>query len=217
MEPFDTLEACACPLPIANLDTDQLLPARFLKRPRGEGYGDCLLSDLRRDAARNLDDPRFAGARILVAGANFGCGSSREAAVYAVVDCGFRAVVAESFGPIFQGNAVKNGLLPAALPATVVQALLDSVEAGPDQLLRIDLAARTVTIRGQGPHRFEIDPFHRRCLLEGLDDIDLTLAHANAIAAHERALAASRPWVLAAVETTETARDMGSADGQRRP
>jgi 3-isopropylmalate/(R)-2-methylmalate dehydratase small subunit len=196
MKPFGSLEARACPLPGAQFDTDQLLPARFMKRPRSEGYGRFLLRDLRAAGARNQDDPRFAGAAILVAAANFGAGSSREAAVYALVDFGFRAVIAPSFGPIFHNNAIKNGLLPLALPANVVQPLLAQVASHPAQILRIDLERQQAQLGDGGQHRFEIDPFHRRCLLEGLDDIDLTLAHEGAIAAYERDLETRRPWAL---------------------
>jgi 3-isopropylmalate/(R)-2-methylmalate dehydratase small subunit len=198
MEPFRTLEARACPLPIANLDTDQLIPARFMKRPRGAGYGTFLLQDLRDDGARHLDDPRFAGARILVAGPNFGCGSSREAAVYALADFGFRAVIAASFGPIFRNNAIKNGLLPLALPDDVVQTLLARIEGDPGQLLRIDLGHQSADLGHGIVHPFEIDPFDRRCLLEGLDEIDLTLAHGDAIAAYEQNLRGERSWTLPA-------------------
>ncbi|MEM7021772.1 MAG: 3-isopropylmalate dehydratase small subunit [Pseudomonadota bacterium] len=196
MEPLSRIEARACPLPIAHLDTDQLIPARFMKRPRSEGYGQFLLKDLRASRAANLDDPRFAGAEILVAGPNAGCGSSREAAVYAVVDFGFRAVIAPSFGPIFHGNAVKNGLLPLALPKEVVEALLARIEADPTRMVRIDLEQQTIDLGDGAARPFEVDPFDRHCLLHGLDHIDLTLEHAKMIDAHERDLRASRPWTL---------------------
>ncbi|MDF2232378.1 3-isopropylmalate dehydratase small subunit [Albimonas sp. CAU 1670] len=195
MTPFTTLTAPACPLPLSNVDTDQLIPARFMSRPRSEGYGDFLLHDLRRDEAGALD-PAFPlnahpGARALVARRNFGCGSSREAAVYALVDFGFACVIAPSFGDIFASNAVNNGLVPATVSEAEAEALLAAAAAGAE--LTVDLEAQQ--IRGAGdPIAFAIDPVWRTKLLNGWDDVDLTLSRAAEIAAFARADAAARPW-----------------------
>ena len=200
MTPFGTLSAGVIPLRLANVDTDQLLPGRFLRKPRSDGYDRYLFHDIRRDpdgALRPdfpLNDPRRAGATILVADRNFGGGSSREGAVYALVDAGIRAVIAPSFGDIFHSNAVKNGLLPIRLPIEVVERIWAIAEADPSAPLTIDLAAQTVRPANGEPVGFEIDSFLKSCLLQGTDDIDLTLAHADAIAAHERADRAARPW-----------------------
>ncbi|SFI61460.1 3-isopropylmalate dehydratase small subunit [Albimonas pacifica] len=195
MQPFVELTAPACPLPLSNVDTDQLIPARFMSRPRAEGYGDFLLHDLRREAGGALD-PDFPlnahpGAKILVARRNFGCGSSREAAVYALADFGFACVIAPSFGDIFASNAVNNGVLPATVEEAEAETLLAAVGAGAE--LTVDLAAQE--IRGAGPAlRFTVDPVWRTKLLNGWDDVDLTLSHAEAIAAFATADAAARPW-----------------------
>jgi 3-isopropylmalate/(R)-2-methylmalate dehydratase small subunit len=198
MRPFTVLAAPACPLPLANVDTDQLIPARFMKRPRAEGYGGFLLHDLRFDEAgavrsdSPIDDPRRAGAQILVARRNFGSGSSREAAVYALVDAGFRCVLAPSFGDIFASNAVNNGLLPARLPEAAIEALLDRLAAAPGEIT-VDLEACTVAA-GATALPFAIDPVWRTKLLNGWNDLDLTLSHAEAIAAFAAADAVRRPW-----------------------
>lgn len=198
MEPFRRLEGVACPLPLASVDTDQLIPARFMKTPRAEGYGRFLLHDLRFAAdgaptgALALDDPARAGASILVARRNFGAGSSREAAVYALVDAGFRCVIAPSFGDIFAGNAVNNGLLPATVTEEDAERLLVALGAGLDHLA-VDLEAQTITEAGE-PIRFEIDPVFREKLLNGWDDLDLTLARKDEIAAFAAADAERRPW-----------------------
>lgn len=198
MQPFTTLTAPACPLPLANVDTDQLIPARFMKRPRSEGYGRFLLHDLRfaEDGTARpdspLDRPERAGAQVLVARRNFGSGSSREAAVYALVDAGFRCVLAPSFGDIFASNAVKNGLLPARLEEREIEQLLAWLEQGGRELT-VDLEACAVRA---GNHRFgfAIDPVWRTKLLNGWNDLDLTLSHAEAIAAFAEADARRRPW-----------------------
>lgn len=200
MTPFDTLTAPAVPLRLANVDTDQLLPGRFLRKPRSDGYDNYLFHDVRRgpDGAPRpdfpLNDPSWAGAPILVADRNFGGGSSREGAVYALVDAGIRAVIAPSFGDIFYSNAIKNGLLPVRLPIAAVERLWAIAEADPAAPLTIDLAAQTVRPANGEPIGFEIDSFHKTCLLAGTDDIDLTLAHGDAIADFERADRADRQW-----------------------
>ncbi|WP_029031095.1 3-isopropylmalate dehydratase small subunit [Salinarimonas rosea] len=198
MEPFRRLEAIACPLPLASVDTDQIIPARFMKTPRSEGYGRFLLHDLRHDAegrptgALSLDDPTRAGARILVARRNFGAGSSREAAVYALVDYGIRCVIAPSFGDIFAANAANNGLLPAAVAEEDAERLLLALESGLAGLV-VDLEAERIEGAGEAI-AFSVDPVVRTKLLNGWDDLDLTLSRADAIAAFTAADAERRPW-----------------------
>lgn len=195
MEPFVTLTAPAVPLDIANIDTDQLLPARFLKKPRSAGYGNFLFHDERKPGFP-LDDPAYAGARVLVTDRNFGCGSSREGAVYALVDGGFRCVVAPSFGDIFAANAAKNGLLTIILPEDAAAALRRQLQEAPGAEVIVDLAAQTLTGPDGRALSFAIDPFKKECLVEGLDDVALTLRHQDAIDAFDRADAEARPWVV---------------------
>lgn len=213
MQPFAILTAPACPLPLANVDTDQLIPARFMKRPRSEGYGQFLLHDLRFGGDGSvrpdspIDRPHHAGAQVLVARRNFGNGSSREAAVYALVDAGFRCVLAPSFGDIFAGNAVNNGLLPARLDEAEIERLLGWLEQGGREIT-VDL--RDCAVRaGDQRFGFRIDPVWRTKLLNGWNDLDLTLSHGEAIAAFAAADAARRPW--AALPPVEV--DRLKADG----
>jgi 3-isopropylmalate/(R)-2-methylmalate dehydratase small subunit len=194
MEPFTRLDAVALPFRRANIDTDQIVPARFLQKPRSDDFGAYLFHDLRFDAQHRetpflLNQPPYRAARIAVAERNFGCGSSREHAVWALHDYGFRAAVAPSFGDIFAGNAIKNGFLPVALPEPVVASLLDQLEASPGARMAIDLASQTVTAPDGSTHPFAIDPFAKHCLLEGLDEIAYTLSQLPAIEAYERRLA----------------------------
>ena len=197
MERFTRLTAIACPLGLANVDTDQLIPARFMKRSRSEGYGGFLLHDLRfaEDGTAQQDfmlaDLRFAEAKILVAGRNFGTGSSREAAVYALWDYGIRCVIAESFGDIFAGNAVKNGLLLAEVSEAQVDALLAGLATNP--VLSVDLDALRIEQAGT-LFPFSIDPVRRLQLLNGWDDIDLTKRHQDDIARYRQARIATQPW-----------------------
>lgn len=195
MEPFVTLTAPAVPLDIANIDTDQLLPARFLKKPRSAGYGNFLLHDERKPGFP-LSDPAFAGARVMVTDRNFGCGSSREGAVYALVDGGFRCVVAPSFGDIFAANAAKNGLLTITLPEEVVANLRRQLQQSPGAAVTVDLPNQTLTGPDGEALSFAIDPFKKECLLEGLDDVALTLRYRDAIDAFDLADTEARPWVL---------------------
>jgi 3-isopropylmalate/(R)-2-methylmalate dehydratase small subunit len=203
MDKFTRLTATACPLMLPNVNTDQLLPARFLKWPRSRGLGTVLLRDLRFDADDTprsdflLNDPRWAGATILLAGRNFGGGSSREAAVYAVYDYGFRCVIAPSFGDIFAQNAVKNGLLTAALPEDAVAALGAAVTANPEQPITVDLEQQTVT-SGEHRYAFAIDPVSRNQLLNGWDDVDLTESYRDRISAFKTASRERRPWAAPA-------------------
>ncbi|KAA2236010.1 3-isopropylmalate dehydratase small subunit [Salinarimonas soli] len=198
MEPLRRLDrAVACPLPLANVDTDQIIPARFMKQPRQAGYGGFLLHDLRfgPDGAAlglSLDDPARAGAGVLVARRNFGGGSSREAAVYALVDFGVRCVVAPSFGDIFASNAVNNGLLPAVVSEADAERLIAALEGGLDRL-SVDLEACRIEGLPE-PVSFSVDPVWRTKLLNGWDDLDLTLSHADAIRAWAEADAERRRW-----------------------
>jgi 3-isopropylmalate/(R)-2-methylmalate dehydratase small subunit len=189
-EPFVRVSGKAVPLALANVDTDQIIPARFLKRPRDSRYATYAFHDLRFDehgAPRPdfvLNDPRFAGAEILVADRNFGVGSSREAAVYALAALGVRCVIAESFGDIFFSNALKNFLLPVQLPTAVVAELRALAETGAP--ITVDLDQQVVRA-GNRQHGFSIPPFARTCLLEGLDEIGITQKHLPEILAFEAA------------------------------
>lgn len=198
MEPFRTLVARACPLGLANVDTDQLIPARFMSRPRSAGYGHYLLHDLRcgSDGASKgfvLDDPRYAGAQILFARRNFGTGSSREAAVYALWDFGIRCVVAPSFGDIFASNAVKNGLLPAQIDDADAEAFLRTLADAETPVVTIDLAALRIACGGRTA-AFVVDPVRRLQLLNGWDDLDLTLQHRDAIDRFRTQRLHETPW-----------------------
>jgi len=193
MEPFTTHTGRAVPLRRTNVDTDQIIPAEYLKRVSRTGFAEGLFAAWREDPSFVLNRPQYAGATILVAGTDFGTGSSREHAVWALTDWGFRAVIAPRFGDIFRTNATKAGLLPVVLPEPVVTALQDAVEADPDTEVTVDLTGRTVRASGQGiTASFDLDDYTRWRLMEGLDDIGLTLRHVEAITAFER----SRPaWL----------------------
>ncbi|MBC7577689.1 MAG: 3-isopropylmalate dehydratase small subunit [Tardiphaga sp.] len=200
MRPFITLTALACRLPIAGIDTDQLIPARFMRRPRSEGYGNFLLHDLRFDAdgrARPdfpLNDPDNAGCEIIVAGRNFGGGSSREAAVYALADYGIRAVIAPSFGDIFASNAVKNGVLVAEVSEADSHLLLEAEDLAGQRPLTIDLATQTIAV-GNVVVSFAIDPVWKKQLINGWDDIDMTRSESARIARFMEADERRRPWM----------------------
>ena len=197
---FVRLHSPAVVLDLADVDTDQIVPARFLKRPREEGFGQYLFHSLRRNPDGSLREdfplnaPTVAGAQLLVAGANFGCGSSRENAVYALLDAGFRAVIAPSFGDIFSGNSLKNGLLPVVLPAEVIERLRARVRAAPATEITVDLERLCVECEGL-TQAFEIDPFAREALLSGVEEIGLTLQLAEAIRHFEETDALRRPWL----------------------
>jgi 3-isopropylmalate/(R)-2-methylmalate dehydratase small subunit len=183
MQRFTTLEAVAMPMTQPNIDTDQIIPARFLQKLRKDGFGQYLFHDLAENADFVLNRPAYREARILVAEQNFGCGSSRENAVWALHDRGFRVVIAPSFGDIFFNNCLKNGLLPVVLPQGVVAGLLASL---PGQKLKVDLETQTVRLPGGTVHGFDIDPFAKHCLLNGIDELDYTLSLMQEIAAFER-------------------------------
>jgi len=199
MEKVVRLTAKACPLLLANVDTDQILPARYLRLPREAGLGSVLFHDLRRDAAGEekpdflLNEPLWRDAKILIAGRNFGGGSSREAAVYAIYDSSIRCVIASSFGDIFAQNSVKNGLLAAVLSEADVAELASAVTADPETPVTVDLEQQTIT-RGNRSFAFAIDPVARNQLLNGWDDIDLTESHRAEIAAFTAADRERRPW-----------------------
>jgi len=199
MEKFVRLTAKACPLPLPNLNTDQILPARYLKWPRSRGLGSVLFQDLRFDADGKeqtsfpLNDPTYRNAQILVGGRNFGGGSSREAAVYAVRDYGFRCVIAPSFGDIFAQNAVKNGLLTAVVSEADVADIVAAIVANPTQDIIVDLGQQTI-ICGNRSYAFTIDPVSRNQLLNGWDDVDLTESRRAEIAAYRGKDKLSRPW-----------------------
>lgn len=206
MRKFETLEAVAAPLDMANADTDQIIPARFLWRSRADGYGHLLFNDLRTDAEGQpkpdfvLNRPDYAGASILVADRNFGCGSSREQAVWTLDNAGFRVVIAPSFGDIFYNNCLKSGLLPVILPEARCAELRAALARNPGAKLVVDLEAQTVTgplgvNDGYGADHFSVPAFRRELMLAGLDDIGFTLAQSDAIAGFEARFAADLPWV----------------------
>lgn len=201
MEPFVRLDATAIPIAVPNIDTDQIIPARFLWRKRQDGWGHLLFHDLRFDDAGApkpgfvLNRDAYRNARIVVADRNFGCGSSRENAVWALCDYGIRAVVAPSFGDIFFGNSFQNGLLPVVLPAERVAALRTLLEQAPGSHVAIDLEVQTVTGSDGAIDRFEIDPFRKECLLAGTDDISFTLGHRERIVEFENAYEAEVGWL----------------------
>jgi 3-isopropylmalate/(R)-2-methylmalate dehydratase small subunit len=191
MRPFRAHTGRAVVLDRADVDTDQIVPAEHLKRTERTGFGPFLFAEWRKDPDFALNRPEGQGATILLTGPNFGSGSSREHAVWALEDAGFRAIVAPSFADIFRTNCTKVGLLPVALPEATVRELMDAVRADPSMQLTVDLEERTVQGGGVSA-RFEIDDFTRHRLLEGLDDIDLTLRRADAIARYE---ATRQPWL----------------------
>jgi len=200
MQPFIDLHAKAAPLDMANVDTDQIIPKQFLKTVDREGLGNGLFYDLRFDAQDQprpdfvLNDPRYAGAGVLIAGENFGCGSSREHAPWALLDYGIRCVIAPSFADIFYGNCFQNGLLPIALPEAAVKALMDEAKGG-NHVFSIDLATQSVTAPSGKTFAFEIDPARKEKMLKGLDSIGETLQRAPDIDAYEARQSLSRPWL----------------------
>jgi 3-isopropylmalate/(R)-2-methylmalate dehydratase small subunit len=210
MDKFTVHEGLVAPLDRANVDTDAIIPKQFLKSIQRTGFGPNLFDEWRyldhgepgRDNSRRplnpdfvLNQPRYQGASILLARKNFGCGSSREHAPWALQQYGFRAVIAPSFADIFFNNCYKNGLLPIVLPEAQIDVLFNEVKAFPGYRLVVDLAQQTVaTVNGSARHAFDIDGFRKYCMLNGLDDIGLTLEKASAIDTFEKANAASHPW-----------------------
>ncbi len=211
MEAYKTVDALVVPLDRANVDTDAIIPKQFLKSIARTGFGDNLFDEWRyldhgepgADCSKRPLNPDFVlnrnlykGAEVLLARRNFGCGSSREHAPWALLDYGFRVVVAPSFADIFYNNCFKNGLLPVVLSEDVVEQLFQEVESTPGYRLSVDLESRTVTTPGGAVHGFEVDEFRRHCLLEGLDDIGLTLQHQAEIEAYEARRAEEAPWLF---------------------
>ena len=194
MEPVSTIEGRAIPFGAKNVDTDVIIPAHWLKTITREGLGRGAFETVRAQPGNVFDDPDFAGAPILIAGDNFGCGSSREHAAWALLDLGIRAVIAPSFSDIFAGNAFKNGILAVALPQEQVDRLLEVACTDP---VAIDLDSQTVTTPFQNRFAFEIDAFRKQCLMEGLDEIGLTLARDDSIADYETRQARDMRWLAA--------------------
>ena len=200
MEKFEVLTGVAAPLPMINVDTDMIIPKQFLKTIKRTGLGKSLFFEMRFDDAGRenpefvLNKPAYRNAKILVAGANFGCGSSREHAPWSILDFGIRCVIAPSFADIFYNNCFKNGILPVVVSREDHAKLMDDAERGANARLTVDLAAQEIRGPDGGVVRFDIDPFRKRCLLEGLDDIGLTMQKDAEIGAFENKLAADRPW-----------------------
>ena len=192
MEPVRHIEGRAYPFGLKNADTDLIIPARWLKTVTREGLGRGAFEALRQDPDNVFDRPEFSGAPIIIAGDNFGCGSSREHAAWALLDMGVKAVIAPSFSDIFSGNAFKNGILTVVLPQEQVDRLMEVAETDP---ISIDLEHPTVTTPFQDRFTFEIDPFRKHCLLRGLDEVALTLESGDAIARYEQRLAKQKPWL----------------------
>ena len=192
MTPLDKVEGRAIPFGLKNVDTDVIIPAHWLKTTTREGMGRGAFEAIRADPDNLFDRAEYKGAPILIAGDNFGCGSSREHAAWALGDLGIRVVIAPSYSDIFSGNAVKNGILPVVLPQAAIDRLMEVAATDP---VFIDLEHQTVTTQFQDRFTFEIDPFRKMCLLEGLDEISLTEKSDAAIGAYERQLDADRPWM----------------------
>ena len=203
MQPFTTLTAVAAPLDIANVDTDKIIPARLLRKLRTppDGYAPYLFHDVRRDTDGReretfvLNQPEYRDAGIIVADVNFGCGSSREGAVYAMMDSGIRSVIAPSFGDIHYANEIQNGMLPVILPEETCRELREQLHAKPGSTLTIDLEAQTVTDTLGRAHRFQIDAVYRERLLKGLDEVGLVLPHLPEIEAFEKRHHREHGWL----------------------
>jgi 3-isopropylmalate/(R)-2-methylmalate dehydratase small subunit len=201
MEPFKTLDGIAAPLNMINVDTDMIIPKQYLKTIHRTGLGKALFDELRfnTDGSEKpdfvLNKPAWRKAQILVTGDNFGCGSSREHAPWALLDFGIRCVIAPGFADIFYNNCFKNGILPIVLPQAEVDKLMDDAERGSNARLSIDLEKQEIRGPDGGMIRFEVDPFRKQCLLNGWDDIGLTLRSEDKIAAYEKIHKAQAPWV----------------------
>ncbi|MCI4660601.1 MAG: 3-isopropylmalate dehydratase small subunit [Neomegalonema sp.] len=202
MDKFTTLEGVAAPLPLINIDTDMIIPKQFLKTIQRSGLGVNLFDEMRYkdDGSENpdfvLNKPAYREAKILIAGDNFGCGSSREHAPWAIADFGIRCIIAPSFADIFFNNSFKNGILPIALPQEEVDKLLEDAERGANATLTIDLEAQEIRGPDGGVIKFEVDPFRKHCLLNGLDDIGLTMEKAPSIDGFEEKAKLSQPWLF---------------------
>ncbi len=199
--PITAVEGTAYPFGMKNCDTDVIIPAEWLKTTSRTGLGEGAFARLRAASPTVFDDPRYAASAILIAGDNFGCGSSREHAAWAMVDMGIRVIIAPSFSDIFSGNAVKNGILTVALPQPAIDRLLEVAQSG---MITVDLEAQMVTTSLQDRFEFEIDPFRKHCLLMGLDEISLTMATEEHVSAYEKALSVSKPWLRPASITSSS-------------
>ncbi|MFT3690703.1 3-isopropylmalate dehydratase small subunit [Paenirhodobacter sp.] len=201
MDKFTTLTGIAAPMPLVNIDTDMIIPKQFLKTIKRSGLGVHAFDEMRYDENGNenpdfvLNKPQYRKAEIIVAGDNFGCGSSREHAPWALADFGIKAVISTSFADIFYNNCFKNGMLPIKLPQEQVDILMKDAERGANARMTVDLEAQEITTSDGQKIPFEIDPFKKHCLLNGLDDIGLTLEKVSAIDSFEATAAQSRPWV----------------------
>ena len=200
MEPFTKLTAVAAPLPMVNVDTDKIIPARYLKTIKRSGLSEGLFRDLRTDAEGKendfvLNQPAYRSARILVVGDNFGCGSSREHAPWALLDAGIRCIISTSFADIFYNNCFKNGILPIVVSKEDLDRLMDDAERGANATLTVDLEAQTIQGPDGGSLAFEVDPWKKHCLLNGLDDIGLTMAKKAEIEAFEDKQKTGQPWL----------------------
>jgi len=203
MEKFTTLRGVAAPLPMVNVDTDMIIPKQFLKTIKRTGLKEGLFYEMRWTADGQkkdfvLDQPAYQNAKIIVAGPNFGCGSSREHAPWALLDAGIRCIIAPSFADIFYNNCFKNGILPIALPKPQVDMLMDDAKRGANAVIEVDLDAQTITGPDGGEIAFEIDPFRKHCLLHGLDDIGLTEQKVKKIDSFEETREAAQPWIAGA-------------------
>ncbi len=200
MDKFTTLTGIAAPLPLRNIDTDTIIPKQFLKTIKRTGLGKSLFHEMRFDQEGNevpefvLNKPAYRNAKILVTGENFGCGSSREHAPWALKDFGIRCIVASDFADIFYNNCFQNGILPIKLPREDVDKLMDDAERGANATITIDLESQTIRGPDGGEIKFDIDEFRKHCLLNGLDNISLTLKKENAISDFEKKASVQRPW-----------------------
>ncbi len=201
MDRFEKLSGIAAPMPLINIDTDMIIPKVFLKTIKRSGLGANLFDEMRYDGNGNenpdfvLNKPQYRSAEIIVAGDNFGCGSSREHAPWAIKDFGIRCVIATSFADIFYNNCFKNGILPIVLPKEQVEALMEDAKKGANARMEVDLEAQTVTSSDGDVFYFEIDAFKKHCLLNGLDDISLSLEKSSSIESYEATIAVERPWI----------------------
>ena len=203
MEKFTTLRGVAAPMPMVNIDTDMIIPKNFLKTIKRTGLKDGLFYEMRWTADGQkkdfiLDQPAYQDAKIIVAGPNFGCGSSREHAPWALLDFGIRCVISESFADIFYNNCFKNGILPIKVPKEIIDKLMDDASRGSNAVIEVDLEKQEIKGPDGGTVHFDIDPFRKRCLLEGLDDIGLTLERKSEIDDFEQKQKEAQPWLHAA-------------------
>ncbi len=204
MDKFTELTGVAAPLPMINIDTDKIIPKQYLKTIERKGLGKGLFDEMRYDAEGReipdfiLNQPAYRSAKILVAGENFGCGSSREHAPWALLDFGIRCVIAPSFADIFHNNCFKNGILPIRLPQEICDTLMEDAKNGANATFTIDLEKQTITRPGGETIHFEVDAFRRHCLLNGLDDIGLTMQQEKAIKSYEDRVLAAQPWLTPA-------------------